>query len=96
MTIIVAGALHVEPAEREAYLAERLAIIAHARAAPGCMDFSLSPDVLDAGRINVYERWVSRDALRAYRAADGPELDDRIALTAASVELHQISSTEAP
>jgi quinol monooxygenase YgiN len=96
MTIIVSGTLHVEPGQREAYLAARLPIIAHAREAPGCMDFSLSADILDAGRINVYERWRSRDDLLAYRSGDGPELNDDIALTAATVELHHISASEAP
>jgi quinol monooxygenase YgiN len=96
MTIIVAGALHVEPEQREAFLAARVPIIAHARRAPGCIDFSLSADVLDAGRVNVYERWRSREDLLAYRAGDGPELDDHIAVSAAEVELHHISASEAP
>jgi len=96
MAIIVSGTLHVEPAQREAFLAARVPIIAHAREAPGCLDFSLSADVLDAGRVNVYERWRSRDDLLAYRSGGGPELDDRVAVTAADVELHHISASEAP
>jgi quinol monooxygenase YgiN len=96
VTIIVSGTLHVEPGQREAYLAARVPIAAHARSAPGCIDFSLSPDMLDAGRINVYERWRSRDHLLAYRAGDGPELDDDIPLLAAHVELHHISASESP
>jgi len=96
MTIIVSGALHVDPLLRGKYLADRLAIVAHARKAPGCLDFSLSADLLDGGRINVYERWRSRDDLLAYRAGDGPELNDRVTLMGANVELHHISSSEAP
>jgi quinol monooxygenase YgiN len=96
MTIIVSGTLHVDPAERDAYLEARVPILAHARQAPGCLDFSLSADLLDARRINGYERWRSREDLLAYRAGDGPELDDDIALTAADVELHHISASEAP
>ena len=96
MTIIVSGSLHVDPAQRDAYLAARVPILAHAREAPGCLDFSLSADLLDAGRINVYERWRSREDLLAYRAGDGPEQDDSIELTGADVELHHISASEAP
>ena len=96
MTIIVSGSLHVEPSQRQEYLADRIAIVAHARNAPGCIDFSLSPDLLDAGRVNVYERWRSHDDLLAYRAGDGPELYDRIALISADVELHHITASEAP
>jgi quinol monooxygenase YgiN len=94
--IIVSGQLHVDPAEREAFLAARVPIMAHAREAKGCIDFSLSADALDLGRVNVYERWDSRDDLMAYRSGGGPELDDSIAVTAADVELHHISSSEAP
>ena len=96
MAIIVSGTLHVDPADREAFLAARVPIIAHAREAKGCLDFSLSADVLDEGRVNVYERWTSREDLLAYRGGGGPELDDSIAVTAADVELHHISASEAP
>jgi quinol monooxygenase YgiN len=96
MSIIVSGTLHVDPAQRAAYLDARVAILEHARQAPGCLDFSLSADLLDAGRVNVYERWRSREALLAYRAGGGPELDDSIAVRAADVELHHISASEPP
>jgi quinol monooxygenase YgiN len=96
MTIIVSGSLHVDPTQRDAFLEARVAILEHARHAPGCLDFSLSADLLDAGRVNVYERWRSHEDLLAYRAGDGPPLDDSIAVTAADVELHHISASEAP
>jgi quinol monooxygenase YgiN len=96
MTIIVSGTLHVDPAQRAAFLDARVPILAHARDAPGCLDFSLSPDPLDPGRVNVYERWRSREDLLAYRAGGGPPLDESIPVTAAAVELHHISASEAP
>jgi quinol monooxygenase YgiN len=96
MTIIVSGVLHVDPAQRDAFLAARVPILEHARAAPGCLDFSLSPDPLDAGRVNVYERWRSHEDLLAYRASEGPELDESIPVAAADVELHHISASEPP
>jgi quinol monooxygenase YgiN len=96
MTIIASGSLHVDPVERDACLDARVPILAHARQAPGCLDFSLTADLIEAGRINVYERWRSREHLLAYRAGDGPQLDDRIAVLAADVQLHHISASEAP
>lgn len=96
MTIIVSGSLRVVPAQRGAFLDARVPILQHARDAPGCLDSSLSADLLDAGRVNVYERWRSRDDLLAYRAGAGPDLDDSIAVTAADIELQHISSSEAP
>jgi quinol monooxygenase YgiN len=96
MTIIVSGVIHVDPAQREAYLAARIPILAHARQAAGCLDFSLSADLLDNGRVNVYERWRSHEDLLAYRAGDGPELDDSVPVASADVELHHVSRSEAP
>jgi quinol monooxygenase YgiN len=96
MTIIVSGTLHVDPPQRDAYLQARIPILTHARAAPGCLDFSLSADLVDAGRINVYERWRSHEALLAYRGGGGPEEDDSIELLEADVELHHVSASEAP
>jgi quinol monooxygenase YgiN len=94
--IIVSGTLHVDPAERDAYLHARVPILEHARRAPGCLDFSLSADLLDAGRINVYEQWRSPEDLLAYRAGGGPDVEDAIEVTSADVELHHISASEAP
>jgi quinol monooxygenase YgiN len=96
VTIIVAGALYVDPEQREAFLEARVPILAHAREAPGCLDFALSPDLLDPGRVMVYERWRSREDLLAYRAGGGPELDAGIPVRRAEVELHHISASEAP
>jgi quinol monooxygenase YgiN len=96
MTIIVSGTLQVDPAQREAYLQARVPILEHARRAAGCLDFSLTADLLDPGRINVYERWRSKDDLLAYRGGDGPQLDESIAVIAADVELHHISASEPP
>jgi quinol monooxygenase YgiN len=95
VTIIVSGTLHVEPSARDAYLEARVPILAHARKAPGCLDFSLSADLLDAGRINVYE-WRTREDLLAYRGGGGPDVDDTIPVISAQVQLHHISASEAP
>jgi quinol monooxygenase YgiN len=69
--VIVAGALLVDPATRADYLRGCEEVVAAARRAPGCLDFALSPDLLDPGRINVYERWRSREELHRFRGS-GP------------------------
>jgi len=71
-------------------------MLAHVRGVPGCIDFSLTADLLDDSRINVYERWRSREDLLAYRASDAPGPDDTIAVTSTDVELHHVSASEAP
>jgi quinol monooxygenase YgiN len=75
--IIVAGALTVDPEGREAYLEGCVSIVVAARRARGCLDFALSADLLEPGRINVYERWSSEEDLHRFRQS-GPD-DDQLA-----------------
>ncbi|MFI7075785.1 MULTISPECIES: putative quinol monooxygenase [unclassified Micromonospora] len=93
--LIVAGTLYVDPAERDDYLATCVEIVRAARSAPGCVDFSISPDVVEPGRINVYERWESDDQLLDFRGA-GPEPDQQVAIVGAEVHKFRISSVESP
>jgi quinol monooxygenase YgiN len=70
--IIVAGALIVDPDGRDAYLEGCVAVVESARRAEGCLDFALSPDLLEPGRINVFERWSSDEDLKRFRGS-GPD-----------------------
>ena len=70
--IIVAGSLGVDAEARDAYLDGCREVVATAREAPGCLDFALSPDLLERDRINVFERWESASALEAFRGAGPP------------------------
>ncbi|HYN92698.1 MAG TPA: antibiotic biosynthesis monooxygenase family protein [Pilimelia sp.] len=91
--IIVAGAIQVDPAARAAYLAGCVAVVEQARAAPGCLDFAISADVVEPGRINVYERWDSDAAVEAFRGA-GPDTGQREAILDADVMRYRIAATE--
>jgi quinol monooxygenase YgiN len=77
--IIVAGALTVNPEGRDAYLEGCANVVAVARQAQGCLDFALSPDLLEPGRINVYERWASEEDLHRFRGS-GPDDGQRAVL----------------
>jgi hypothetical protein len=46
-------------------------VVRLASVADGCLDFALSPDLLDPGRINIFERWQTLAALEAFRGS-GP------------------------
>jgi quinol monooxygenase YgiN len=70
--VIVAGALIVDPDGRDAYLEGCVSVVQAARRAQGCLDFALSPDLLERGRINVYERWRSNEDLHRFRGS-GPD-----------------------
>jgi quinol monooxygenase YgiN len=69
--VIVAGHVMVEPEQRAGYLAGCAEVVRQARETPGCLDFSLSADIIDPGRINIFERWESQSAVEAFRGS-GP------------------------
>ncbi|BCL15902.1 putative quinol monooxygenase [Micromonospora sagamiensis] len=93
--LIIAGTLHVDPAARDEYLAGCRLVVDAARAAVGCLDFALTADLLDPGRINVYERWASDEQLLAFRDS-GPSDEQTVAIRDASVHKYRISAVEAP
>ena len=97
--IIVAGSLYVDPAEREAYLAERVGVMQHARSVAGCLEFALTADPLTADRIIVLERWESDSDLLRFRsgeAGSGPEPADWPTIRDAAVAKYRIAAVEAP
>ncbi|MGO9506025.1 MAG: putative quinol monooxygenase [Mycobacterium sp.] len=67
--VIVTGHLMVEPGERDRYLADCVTVVQLARATRGCLDFAISADLLDPGRIKILERWESVAAVEAFRGA---------------------------
>ena len=67
--VIVAGHITVEPQQRESYLAGCVSVVERARGAAGCLDFAITADPIDPGRVNVFERWESQDALETFRGS---------------------------
>ena len=93
--IIIAGQLHLDAADRDRYLTAVADVACLARKAPGCHDFVQAADPIDAGRINVFERWESDDHLHRFRASGEP-LPELPALRSAEVHKYRISGIEAP
>jgi quinol monooxygenase YgiN len=89
--IIVAGQILVEPEQREAYLQGCVEVIEQARKAPGCLDFVLAADLVTAGRINVFERWASAEAVQSFRG-DGPSAEQQAEMISASVSEYEVSA----
>lgn len=88
--IIVAGSIYVDPAGRAGYLEDCKAVVGAARAAAGCLDFSVSADLLDDARINVYERWDTDADLQAFRG-DGPSGDQQAQIVRAEVSDYTVA-----
>lgn len=88
--VIVAGHLVVDPAQREAYLAGCVSVVEQARRAPGCLDFSLSADLVDPGRIAVLERWESQSDVEAFRGS-GPDQEQAAVVLSGSVAEYDVT-----
>lgn len=92
--VIVAGHLMVDPARRDEYLSGCLAVVRQARGAAGCRDFAVSADLVDPGRVNIFERWDSRAAVEAFRGS-GPSDEQGAAILSASVAEYDVASEQA-
>jgi quinol monooxygenase YgiN len=88
--IIVAGHITVEPQQRASYLAGCTSVVEQARRAPGCLDFAITADLLDPGRIDIFERWASQPAVEAFRGS-GPSDDQGAAMTSGAVAEYDVT-----
>ncbi|WP_028934845.1 putative quinol monooxygenase [Pseudonocardia spinosispora] len=96
-TVIVAGYVHVDPADRDRFIEGHRNIVEAGRTRPnsGCLDVSISADSVDPGRVNIFEYWESAEALEAFRAS-APTPTVSIALTNENVLKHQITASGPP
>ena len=78
--IVVAGSLRLDPADRAAFLVGCVEVVRLARATDGCLDFALSPDLVDDGRVNVFELWATPAALQAFRGSGPSEEQTQVIL----------------
>lgn len=88
--VIVAGHLIVDHSHRESYLADCVSVIEQGRRAPGCLDFSISADLVVPGRINIFERWESQADVEAFRG-NGASDEQGAAMLSASVSEYDVT-----
>ena len=72
--IIVSGKLKIQEGKRDEFLDRSKSSIIAARKAIGCIDFSVSPDPIEANRVNIFEEWNSKPELDDFRGS-GPSDD---------------------
>lgn len=82
--IIVSGKIYVRPGSRDEFLARSAGAIVEARRTAGCRDFVVAADPIEHDRVNVYEEWLSREALVSFR---GPGPDDDLSSMIARAEV---------
>ncbi len=88
--VIVAGHIVVDPHQRDSYLSDCVSVVEQARSAPGCLDFSIAADLVEPGRIVIFERWESQEAVEAFRGS-GPSDEQTAAILAASVAEYDVA-----
>ncbi|MDO0976598.1 putative quinol monooxygenase [Mycolicibacterium frederiksbergense] len=88
--VIVAGHIIVDPAQRATYLDGCVGVVAAARRAEGCLDFAIAADLVEPGRINIYERWESQDAVEQFRGS-GPSEEQGAAVRSAAVAEYDVA-----
>jgi quinol monooxygenase YgiN len=87
--VIVAGHIVVDPNRRDDYLSGCVDVVRQARRTPGCLDFAISADVVDPGRVNIFERWESQAAVEAFRG-DGTSDEQGAAIVSAEVAEYDV------
>ena len=80
--IIVAGHVRVAKKDRATFLKGSAQAVRQARDEPACLDFAVSADVVDAQRVNVYERWMDRSSLMAFRGEGPPDALNELIISA--------------
>jgi quinol monooxygenase YgiN len=67
-----------------------LSIVEQAHWGFGCLDVAISADLVDSGRVNIFERWESQSVVDASRSS-GPDDEQRPAMLTASVEEYDVA-----
>ena len=93
--VIVGGTFEVEPSQREQFIAGRLDLIRTSRSEDGCLEYTFAADPIDPGRVVLFERWTSQEALDAHIAAlrAGPRSSgEQVVPTSSSIVIYDVSA----
>jgi quinol monooxygenase YgiN len=61
--MIVQGVFRMDPAERDAFLAQSIAGMSGSRAEKGCLEYVMAADPVEPDRVVLSERWESKEDL---------------------------------
>ena len=67
--IIIAGTISIDPDRVDAMLEAIVPLMHGTHAEDGCIDYVLSADPVEAGKIRIFEKWASDEALGAHMTA---------------------------
>ena len=91
--VIVGGTFEVDPSLREQFITGRLAMMRASRAEPGCLEYTFAADPIEPGRVVLYERWESQEALDIHLGVvrSGPQPSPDIPTISSSIVIYDIS-----
>lgn len=97
--IIIGGVFEVDPDQRDAFIQGRLEAMRRSRSEPGCQEYVFAPDPLEPGRVILFERWESEEALKAHlgvlrsapRNEPAPDAPPAVRPTSASIVRYDVS-----
>jgi quinol monooxygenase YgiN len=88
--LIIAGTFEIDPARRDEFIAEKESAMRESRAEAGCIDYVLSADPLEPGRVYLFERWESKEHLAPHLArVSAPRAANPDAVPVISSDLQQ-------
>ena len=93
--LIIAGTFEVDPARRDEFIAGREAGMRESRAEAGCIDYVMSADPLQPGRVYLFERWESKEHLAPHLArvsAPPPPGDTAVPILSFDVQQYEIAA----
>jgi len=95
--VIVAGQFEVDPERRAEFIAEREESMRASRAEAGCFTYAFMADPIEPGRVQLFERWESKEALAAHLAAlrSAPRPPSDIKILGAEIQQYEISEVGA-
>ncbi len=88
--LILAGHIEVDPDDRDEAVAVMRDLVTRARDAPGCLDLAITADPIDPGRVNIFERWGSQEALETF-PGNAPGNEQGAAMLSASAAEYDIA-----
>ena len=69
MTILIAGTIDIDPANIDAAIADAVVMMKATHEEEGNLAYVFSADPITPGRIQLFEKWESADALAAHSAS---------------------------
>ncbi len=87
--VIVYGFLEIQKGKRKAFLSGSREAILAARQNKSCLDFSVSADLIEENRVNIFESWKTKKALNEFRGS-GPGEDLSAHILNASIEEREV------